>query len=145
MNEEKRVSAAAVDELSKLRECREDLERKLEEERRKFEEERKCLVQQGIEATSRLHHLESKASQRSYQVQTTETQSTEHKVVGFYETKTIIEKLILYFFRAKDLRKMNFVPVILCLDLQNIANRISELKRNNIHPLVINFTPRVYP
>jgi hypothetical protein len=69
-----------VDELSKLRDCREDLERKLEEERRKFEEEKKCLLQQGIEATSRLHHLES---QRSHQVETTETQSTEHKVVGF--------------------------------------------------------------
>jgi len=96
LNEEKRVSAAAVDELSKLRVCREDLERKLEEERRKFEEERKCLLQQGIDATSRLHHLENKVRERSCQVETTEKQSTEHKVVDFNERKKcyVTEKLI---------------------------------------------------
>ena len=62
--EERRFSAATVIELAQLKEWRQTLECKLQDERLKFEEEKKLLVQQGTEAESRLLQLEKERAER---------------------------------------------------------------------------------
>lgn len=80
LQEESRLRAATLDELAKLKETRESLERQWEEERRRFEEEKKQMRRKETEDETRLSRMSSELAERKAQLDAKEKEVAEIQV-----------------------------------------------------------------